>query len=196
MFDSVNTNPDYTFTNSDNRLGTNETLKILTKFFENADSNQNGQLHSVAQKTAERLPSSDQANLIKKTKDKDKESDFNVSNLFKKDEDSEDENNQLLIDKKTSSITVSFDSLAAAVGASDDKVSKSQLIAFLQILMSEKDKGEDKNSEIAFLKSLIAKFDTLSKGEDYITSFHGVKDPQDYTTITKEQVTPPIDIRI
>lgn len=196
MFDSVNTNPDYTFTNSENRLGTNETLKILTKFFENADTNKNGQLHSIAQKTAERLPANDQSNLIKKTKDKDKESDFEVSKLFQRDDDSEDENNQLLFDGKTSSITVSFDSLAAAVGASDDKVTKSQLIAFLQVLVSKTDKGEDKNSEIAFLKSLIAKFDTLSKGEDYITSFQGVKDPQDYTTITKEQVTPPIDIRV
>ncbi len=87
-------------------------------------------------------------------------------------------------------------SLAAAVGANTDKISKEQLIVLLQSLMAEDSSLEDKAKEIAFVKNLIAKFDTLSDGASYITSLSGADEPQDYETVTPEQVTSPIDLRI
>lgn len=90
--------------------------------------------------------------------------------------------------------TNSFISLAAELGANNGKITKEQLDAYLQSLTSNV--GSDNAAEIVFIKNLIAKFDAISGGKDFISSFDGVNDAQDYTTITPEQVTLPIDIRI
>lgn len=94
------------------------------------------------------------------------------------------------------SIMNSYGALAAAVGANSMGVSKLDLITYLQKLSSGSEKNTNDSEVIAFLKSLIAQFDTLSGGEEYITSLTGIKEPQDYSTVTKEQVTPPVDLRI
>lgn len=94
-----------------------------------------------------------------------------------------------------SALTRSFDVLAAAVGSSDDRVTKSQLIALLTSLSAQASDEEFKE-EVAFIKNLLAKFDTISEGEDYITSFTGVNEPQDYKTVTQDQVTSPISLLI
>lgn len=99
-----------------------------------------------------------------------------------------------IYDGKVSFMINSFDSLVAAIGVSGNRLTKDQLIAYLQKLASE---SADSNlKEISFLKNLVAKFETLSNGNNYISSFYGVNEAQDYSTITKEQVTSPIDIRI
>lgn len=94
------------------------------------------------------------------------------------------------------SIMSSFDSLASAVGAINDKISKEQLLAYLQTLKSGTSGAVASNEEIAFVKNLIAKFDTIADGGKYITSLSGIKDPQDPTTVTQEQLEFPIDIRV
>ncbi len=95
-----------------------------------------------------------------------------------------------------SSLTRSFKSLAASVGSNDDRVTKSQLFSLLQNLSAKGAGNQEFKEEITFVKNLLAKFDTISEGLGYITSFNGVNDIQDYRTVTKEQVTPPIDLRI
>lgn len=96
----------------------------------------------------------------------------------------------------SSPVITSFDTLAAAVGASGNKVTKDQLMSYLESLTSNIASNSSDYTQISFIKNLIAKFDTLSDGGKYITSLDGVNEPQDYETVTKEQVTPPIDIRI
>lgn len=98
--------------------------------------------------------------------------------------------------RNPSDITNSFDVLAAEIGAVGGKITKEQLAAYYQNLMTSFKSGEDNTQAIIFVKNLIAKFDTLSNGADYITSLVGMDEPQDYSTVTKEQVTPPIDLRI
>lgn len=98
--------------------------------------------------------------------------------------------------ESSASITSSFYELAAAVGASGSKVTKEQLISYLHSITSSSSGSSTSAAEITFIKNLIAKFDTISNGADYITSFNGVNDIQDYKTITKEQVTLPIDVRV
>lgn len=96
----------------------------------------------------------------------------------------------------TSTIITSFDTLAAAVGASGNKITKDQLLSYLESLTSDIANSSANYTQITFLKNIIAKFDTLSDGGKYITSLDGINEPQDYETITPAQVTPPIDIRI
>lgn len=97
---------------------------------------------------------------------------------------------------KTGSVTNSFDALAAAVGGIGGKVTKDQLVSYLSSLTSDIATTAENFQEVTFIKGLIAQFDILSGDGNYITSFSGVGEPQDYTTVTQEQVTPPIDIRI
>lgn len=98
--------------------------------------------------------------------------------------------------RKSSDISNSFDVLAAEIGAVGGKITKEQLAAYYQNLMTNFNSGEDNTQAIIFVKNLMAKFDTLSNGADYITSLQGMDEPQDYKTVTKEQVTPPIDLKI
>lgn len=99
-------------------------------------------------------------------------------------------------DGKGGSITNSFDALAAAVGGVGGKVTKDQLETYLHSLTSDIDTTAENFQEVTFIKGLIAQFDTLSENGEYITSFNGVGEPQDYKTVTPEQVTPPVDIRV
>lgn len=108
-----------------------------------------------------------------------------------KKEDSDD----YYYDGKASLVSASFSDLALAVGAVNDKISKEQLLFYLQSLMSA-ESGMDHSREIALVKNLIAKFDTISGGSDYITSLSGINDAQDVNTITLAQVTPPFDIAV
>ena len=139
-----------------------------------------------------------EANYLK-TQAQEKSTDTSKTTLFDSsgNTDLEDE---FYYDGKTSSITSSFDALLAAMGVSGNKISKVQLLGFLQSLVSNNvntaSKGDEISEEIAFLKNLIAKFDTISDGQDYITSLNGIDEPQDYTTITGDQVTSPISILI
>lgn len=102
----------------------------------------------------------------------------------------------------SSSIMNSFESLAAALGASGNKITRGQLLAYLQTLSADAsavaspEEQAQKSKEIAFLKGLIARFDTLSDGKDYITSLKELNEPQDYTTVTQEQLQSPIEILI
>lgn len=93
-------------------------------------------------------------------------------------------------------LSTSFDSLVAAIGAVGGKISKNQLVSYLRQLTSNSSQDPDNNQEIALVKNLIAQFDTLSGGADYITSLNGINDAQDYKTVTLDQVTPPIDLKI
>lgn len=140
--------------------------------------------------------------------DQTSEDNSNVSYIYHKKDDNEDttilyghsndneEDYIPLFEKKSANITGSFGALAAAVGASGNKVTKDQLITYLQKLMSDSTDAAENTTEITFLKNLIAKFSALSDGSTYITSFQGANEAQDYTTITSEQVTSPIDIRV
>lgn len=99
-------------------------------------------------------------------------------------------------DGKAASITNSFDALAAAVGGVGGKVTKEQLIDYLHSITANSNSSAANLEEVTFIKGLIAQFDTLSGHSGYITSFEDIKEPQDYKTVTKDQVTPPIDIRV
>lgn len=133
--------------------------------------------------------------------------DNKVSYLYQKNKDddeeltiaygqnSDDEDYNPIADRKAS-VTTSFGALAAAVGANGNKITKEQLATYLQSLTSDAASAAENTTEITFLKNLIAKFSSLSDGSDYITSLQGVNDAQDYSTVTPEQVTSPIDIRV
>lgn len=101
----------------------------------------------------------------------------------------------LLGDSKYS-ILSSYGALAAAVGANTKGVTKMDLMAYLQRISSDSDGISNNTEVVAFLKNLIAQFDTLAGGGEYLTSLTGIKEPQDYSTVTKEQVTSPIDLRV
>lgn len=95
---------------------------------------------------------------------------------------SDDSDTELLEDTNYS-IMSSYGALAAAVGANSRGVTKTDLMNYLQKLSSGS-AGKTNNAEvIAFLKNLIAQFDTLSGGDEYLTSLTGVKEPQDYYTV-------------
>lgn len=177
MFGSVSMNSDYTFTQSENRVFTTNISKALSSYLGK----------SV-------LPKTGQDNKIG-NKNKDSE-DLSLQLGENLNGDSEDDGLPSINYGSSSTIITSFEGLAVAVGAVGDKISKDQLLALLQALMSKGSSSQDNSKEIAFVKNLIAKFDALSKGADYITSLNGVNEPQDYETITPEQVTSPIDLRV
>lgn len=104
-----------------------------------------------------------------------------------------DDEEETYYSKDTSYIPTSFEELAAMVGGGA-KVTKDQLNDYLRSLMSVQSTASA--ADITIVKNLIAQFDDLSGGTGYITSFKGTKDVQDYTTVTKEQVTSPIDVRV
>lgn len=112
-------------------------------------------------------------------------------------DDSNDSDNLLSYGNTANySVMSSFGALAAAVGANGRGVTKNDLITYLQKMTSHSASKTNNTEIIAFLKNLIAQFDSLSGGSEYLTSFTGIKEPQDYSTVTTEQVTPPIDIRV
>ncbi len=191
MFGIDNIKSDYTFTQSEDRLFKIQSSKAISSYLENFGVSKKDKSEKLNNDFEESSKSID--NKENNTNEKIEKTHIEIDGLFG---DEESGDGDFFYDGKVSSITKSFESLAAAVGSSNDKVTKNQLIALLQSLSSENSQDADKVSEIAFVKSLIAKFDILSDGTNYITSFNGVKDAQDYETVTKEQVTLPIDIRI
>lgn len=197
MFDAANISPDYTFTQSERRAYTGNISQALSSYLggfgvkkTDEDSNEdekNGILSNITKKKDKKSED------IKTSNDKDKAEDYSTIN------DEEDASSDVYLSvngTEFDSITTSFSSLAAAVGTSNGKISKAQLVALLETLSGKKAASDENKKEIAFVKELIAKFDTLSKGTTYITSLEGLKEPQDYETVTQEQVTPPIDIRV
>lgn len=108
----------------------------------------------------------------------------------------DEEAQQYYFHRNDNDIASSFDILAAEIGAVGGRVTKEQLAAYYQNLVTDFSSGQDNTQAIIFVKNLLAKFDTLSDGQEYITSLDGINEPQDYKTVTKDQVTPPIDIRI
>lgn len=107
---------------------------------------------------------------------------------------SEDE--ELFLDSTAPYITGSFNALASEVGSTGGKIEETQLVAYLKTLMDSSKNGMNNDKEIAFIKNLIANFSNISKGSDYITSLTGLKEAQDYQTVTTAQVTPPVDVRV
>lgn len=190
MFGSVNINSDYTFTQPESRVYTGNISQALSSYLGKKAMSKSEQDRVSEDETKTENTKTD----TKKNAKSEKNKKTDIQDLLNK--DLEDTNRVSISYGNTSTITTSFDSLAAAVGASSDKVSKTQLIALLQSLVSEDPSAEEKAKEIAFVKNLIAKFDTLAEGSDYITSFSRVNEPQDYETVTTEQVTPPIDLRV
>lgn len=106
---------------------------------------------------------------------------------------SKDNEEETYYSKDTSYIPTSFAELAAMVGGGA-KVTKDQLTDYLRSLTGVQSTASA--ADITIVKNLIAQFDDLSGGTGYITSFKGTKDVQDYTTVTKDQVTSPIDVRV
>lgn len=191
MFGSVNMMPDYTFTDTDTRLYSLNITKALSSYLgENQVRKNNKESNNETSTLGNKSDDS-----ITKSKNKEKKDEEFDSPLNNNISSSEDEYEYGLNSSASTSITNSFTSLAAAVGSNSDKISKQQLLALLQSLISSGD-SQEKLKEIAFVKNLIAQFDTLSDGKGYITSLIGVNEPQDHETITKEQVTSPIDLRI
>ena len=196
MFGTTSVSSEYTFTGS----------QASTSSIATGISSYSG--HSGATKVSSSGNVTAKTSAPQQHADKESNSNSVATNSIKKEKSADSESVELLINKgrgdesieldygsnTISMITTSFQALAAAVGSNNDKVSKGQLVALLRSLTSQD--PVTNADEITFIKTLLAKFDTLSNGGDYITSFGGVNDTQDYETVTLEQVTPPIDIRI
>ncbi len=202
MFGTGNISPDYTFTQSEDRSFTNQASKIFSKYFGNfgvskSEENKKSSEENLISQRADKLKENKSTDNLDKLLKRKNETEDNVIKLLGQGNKSDNDDISLNYPSETvsSSITKSFNSLAAAVGAIGGKISKVQLLNYLQFLNSEESEGAS-NEEIAFIKNLIAQFDTLSADGEYITSITGLKEPQDYTTITTEQVTPPVDVRV
>lgn len=168
-----------------NRNRANDAGIVLKNYAKASTLKTYGQPNSHSENTQQTRNSSEVNDLYSKDKPTDE---FEIS--YGSGSNDEDE----FYYEKAPLITNSFISLAAELGANNGKITKEQLDAYLQ---SIKENASPENAaDIVFIKNLIAKFDAISGGKDYISSFAGMNDAQDYTTITPEQVTLPIDIRI
>ena len=127
--------------------------------------------------------------LEQKLKNKENSEDL-VIEYGNRDEDEE----ETYFSKDTSYIPTSFLELAAMVGSNTASVTKEQLTSYLDSLTESG--ASASAAEITVVKNLIAQFDVFSGGTGIVTSLDGLGEAQDYTTITKEQVTSPVDIRI
>lgn len=175
MFGSSNIGTDYTFTQSDTQNTTASKSKPTPSKLGAGSVSGRDSLEAELKKVASQV--SDANNQSAKSED--------VANDY-----------MYHSDGKAASITNSFDALAAAVGGVGGRVTKDQLTSYLHSLTSDPKMSAENLQEVTFIKGLIAQFDTLSGHSNYITSFADIKEPQDYKTVTKEQVTPPIDIRV
>ena len=191
MFDSVNITPDCTGTF---RALSGNISQALSSYIGNIDVSKFNQKVLIQGDDSTNSANSSKKSDNNQSSDLVEVDDYAIDNIGS--DDDEDSEYTSILNGSDSSITTSFDSLAAAVGASTDKVSKEQLFALLQSLISSNSSADDKTEEITFLKNLIAKFDTISDGANYISSFNGIDEPQDYETITQDQVTSPIDLRV
>lgn len=174
MFGSFNIGTDYTFTQSDNQDKAVSKSKSNSNNFGDSNVTEKPDLKAEVKKVT-----SEVSVVNKKPSDDNSEGDY-----------------KLLSDKTSASVANSFDALAAAVGGVGGKVTKDQLISYLRSLTSDPSVSAENIETVTFIKGLIAQFDTISGDGTYITSLQGADEPQDYTTVTREQVTPPIDIRV
>lgn len=175
MFGSFNIGTDYTFTQSEKQNTPVSKSKLNSSYFgDSAAVSDKPDVHTEARAVASAV--SDANNHV--------HADDNGGSDYQ------------LKSGKNVSITNSFDALAAAVGGVGGKVTKEQLMNYLHSLTADPSVSAENVETVTFLKGLIAQFDTLSGNTGYITSFADVKEPQDYRTVTPEQVTPPVDIRV
>lgn len=181
MFGSVDINSDYTFTQSEKQIPLGNISEALSSYLGNSFVLKTTKEKAVSTDSDTKAESKDETSKAEETFGNDSEEDEAVTGIGY---------------GHSSPITTSFHSLAAATGAVGNKISKNQLISLLQSLTSATAQSDANLQEIAFIKNLIAQFEKLAEGSDYITSIHEVKEPQDYETVTPEQVTPPIDLRI
>lgn len=185
MFGSFNIGTDYTFTQSDtaNTAANKPAFDPSQKGTANVSGRDSieAQLKKAASSFSRANKSSNDNNV--KSSDSDLSTDSEADYLYHS-------------DGKSGSVTNSFDALAAAVGGIGGKVTKDQLVSYLHSLTTNPKVSAENLQEVTFIKGLIAQFDTLSGDGTYITSFDGVNEPQDYKTVTSEQVTPPVDIRV
>lgn len=203
---STNASVNYTSLNSTNPLSAEEMFKKLSNSGSVIDANFPKNKEEDNNPNGLRLASNeDNSDIITKDADTDNKISYifpksknkdNSNNLISNYGNNGDDEDEFYYDGKASSVTTSFEALAAAVGSSGSKITKEQLMTYLQSLMTDPSSSSENVAEITFLKNLIAKFDALSDGSDFITSLQGAKEPQDYTTITTEQVTSPVDIRV
>jgi len=199
---SGNSSNAVSYTSLQNSIDSLSTGKMFRKLSPNAGSATAG----VAKKPTEKPIGSSHSDASQNVATEIKKETSNVSYLKPKSAEddavpkiaygSHKDEEEFYYDGKASASLNSFDSLAAEIGAIGDKISKVQLVSYLNSLTTDPSNAAANSSQIAFVKNLIAKFDTIAKGQDYITSLTGLNDAQDYTTVTPEQVTPPFDLRI
>lgn len=203
MFGSFNIGTDYTFTQSEAQNNTVNKSKAISNYVGKSDVPKKSATQENIENTKDtetKVPENtdtkdtDSSNSLVKAKKDTSAPEIKILGQGQGDED----NNDYLYnsDGKVTSVTNSFDALVTAVGGVGGRVTKEQLMSYLQSLTSDPSVSSDNAQEVTFIKSLIAQFDTLSNDTGYITSLDNVKEPQDYTTVTKEQVTSPIDIRV
>lgn len=200
MFGSFNIGTDYTFTQSEAQNNTVNKSKAISSYVEKIGVPKKSETQENTENIETKAP---EKNDVKDTGDSNSgekiknDSSAPEIKILGQGQDEEDNTDYLYnSDNKVSTVTNSFDALVVAVGGISGKVTKEQLVSYLQTLTSNPSVGAENAQEITFIKSLIAQFDTLSNSTQYITSFDNMPDPQDYKTVTSEQVTPPIDIRI
>lgn len=200
MFGSFNAGTDYTFTHSEAEFNTINKSKLISAYSGNnavskkAVTKDNTKNSDTKTSKTQETKDTNSSNSLDKIK---KDSSVPEIKLLGQGQDNEDTNDYLYnSDGKVTTVTNSFDALIVAVGGIGGRVTKEQLTSYLQSLASDPSVSADNAQEITFIKGLIAQFDTLSNGAGYITSLDNAKEPQDYTTVTKEQVTLPIDIRV
>lgn len=203
MFGSFNIGTDYTFTQSEQQNIVVNKSKLDSSYVGVVGVSKRDEADKKIKKPAsDILNDSDvsgaNASQQSTSMDKTKKGSSNPEIKLLGQDHGEDDNSDYLYnsDGKATSVTNSFDALAAAVGGVGGKVTKDQLISYLQSLTSDPSVSAENAQEVTFIKGLIAQFDTISNDVDYITSFADVKEPQDYKTVTKDQVTPPVDIRV
>ncbi|MCQ2790104.1 MAG: hypothetical protein MJ229_06985 [bacterium] len=172
----VSKKPDIKLLGAEDDKAAEKTGSNAVKFPKNKDT-----------KTSE-IEKEENKNILEKDEDSD-----GIVDIF---EDEEESEVGIIYGSDISALTRSFNALAATVGSSDDRVTKSQLVALLQNLSGASANNEEYKEEISFIKNLIAKFDVISNGEGYITSFSGMNEPQDFKTVTEEQVTSPVSLLI
>lgn len=188
---STNISTSYTFTQAES--------------YTSADQSANGTSQSVGStnasaKTNTKISTSNTnkyaKNNVKSDINTDSKTDDNSDQtLIKHQNNEDDESSELLFGQDSEFIPASFAELAAMVGGSENRVTKDQLMAYLHSMKSPTGAATSA-AAITVVKNLIAQFDDLSGGSGYLTSLQGTKDPQDYKTITADQVTSPVDVRI
>lgn len=99
-------------------------------------------------------------------------------------------------DTKKSLKEEAFDELAKKVGADDKGITKDQLQSHLKTLIADTAESADHSNEIGFVTNLIADFNTLSGGNDYIKSFNETQDYTNSPDSSLKSLSSPINIQV